>query len=946
MLITVVDRREFFEVDDSTSLHIINVRVRPTNTTCRMETSCKVLIGDFIVAVCQKAGLNAPSDHYYLIFEGHELNVNDTIRDAGLLNITNVANENYPELRLKFLYQLGGSPHFATHVVLTSPEELVYREVFEIPHSPTKQDIMPDILKSLVKQTRKHKLHSSTFSSKLISMPVFTKQAINELPSVHITIPLKPNEFDWNEFLQYLAMDLDIDKNDMFLMSVQEGSTKYEIKFKAAISLSPQKMKKINEKIGLIVLPTSNSTAFIAQQKLSGDIQEIPKIEAKLSNFSKNQIPLAPENLTNDDIDAALGLMQRPAIIDSHVWEYLREKSRKISSAILHAFQRSKTEYVIESMLLVQNEELYDKYVKCAVHGEEKVLFHGTKSANFDGIFDTNFKNLHTTDKGWYGQGIYFSSSPEYCATYAKPAGSGIMYLICSLVKLGNVYLVKDKSYGGKPMHDNSDTHYVKVDADGYPTNAENSFFEEFVIKKSDQILPLYIVGLRKVHRFVLWRDAKIANSENGALFGQMKERYNFNIYGSETSVDGLATLKCKLDDPKMQCVIATNGGDEGEYFVRECRNVRSSVPIIVYCMNVDYHRQWAAVVSSGSTSQIQVTSNSSDVFHFISTMFSNESKPNSVSAPQSLTPSNSDDIVVQPESSKAVFKIQNNLQVDLITSMRKTVEMQLVKIESQAKELAELNKFTNRLIENAKKTDLIIQEQKQQIQQTQRQEIQKQHELITLLQKTIEDQKAQTKVWLQTLQQMQQPSITKPINTFDTAPSDTQHRLRNPPEGIRTIDTPTPDSPSSNAPELEPGNPALFNFPQKNGKFVRPGQPLPCAAIGPSQNVTFAVIGHQGGQGVIEPVVPNPLDTTSYGIYQVTIFDEAQLERLISTLITVVPERKICVPKQFVIRDSVNNIVVGGRVTLKRTNRTIAFTGVTDSTGNVYIRRENAVCV
>ncbi|CAF1340328.1 unnamed protein product, partial [Didymodactylos carnosus] len=550
IFVTVVERCFLCEAYEIPSLHIINIRVRPTGDTCT------------------KVGLNSSPEHYYLIFDGHELNINNTIRESGIINVTENSNHNYPELRLKFLYQLQESSHIAAHVVLTSPEELVYREVFEIPDSPTKQDIMPDFLKPLIEQTCKHKSQSSAFSSKLISMPVFTKQVLDELPSVHISVPLKPNEFDWNEFLQYLAIDLEIDKNDMFLMSAQEGSTKYEIKFKAIISMSPQKMKKISEKISLIVLPTSKSAEFIAQQKLSDDIKEIPKTEAKLSNFSENQSSFSSENLTDDDIDTALELMQRPAIIDPQVWKYLREKSRKISGAILHAFQRSLVEYVIESMLLVQNEELYDKYIKCAVHGEEMVLFHGTKSANMDGIFDMNFKNLHTTDSGWYGQGIYFSSSPEYCVTYAeKSSGSSIMYLICSLVKVGNSHTVKDMFYEGKPMHAGSDSHYVKVDAKGYPTKADNSFFEEFVIKKSDQILPLYIVGLRKVHRFVLWRDVKITNSENNALFARMKERYNFNIYGSETSTDALAILKCKLDDPKMQCVIATNGTDDGEDF-------------------------------------------------------------------------------------------------------------------------------------------------------------------------------------------------------------------------------------------------------------------------------------------------------------------------------------------------------------------------------------------
>ncbi|CAF4550135.1 unnamed protein product [Didymodactylos carnosus] len=395
-----------------------------------------------------------------------------------------------------------------------------------------------------------------------------------------------------------------------------------------------------------------------------------------------------------------------------------------------------------------------------------------------------------------------------------------------------------------------------------------------------------------------------------------------------------------------MQCVIATNGTDDGEDFVRECRKMQPSVPIIVYCMNVSYHREWAAAISSGSTSQIQVTGTSSDVFQFISNIFSDETKPKSLSYSsvdknakvddsstlESLTSSNLDHVITQKESWVATLKIWTDSQANSIASMRKEIEMKLVEIKSQVKELVELRKMENKLAESAENTEPIIQMQKQP-------KIQKQNERTTFLQKRIEDQKAQIEVWFKILQQIQQVSIHKPINAFDTAPSDLQQRLRNPPEGIRTIRILTSDSPSNNVPEIESGSPALINFPHTSDSSVRPGQPLLSATEGPSRNVTFAVIGQQRGQGVIEPVVPSPFDISSYGIYQVTIFDDTLQKQLISTRITVLPELKICVPKKFVIKDSLNNIVVGGRITLKRSNGTITFTGITDSTGNAHIR-------
>ncbi|CAF3879648.1 unnamed protein product [Adineta steineri] len=624
----VLSRDSSYGTSNATIIHIIKVRVRPRETICQLETSDEVLIGDFLTDVWLKSGLDQPSNHYYLMFAGQELNLDETIRNSGLLDAVGCNDENCPELRLKLLYKLDESAHLATNIVLTSLEELVYKDVFEISYCPTQQQIMPEILEPLVKRINENKSQSLKYSSNLISMPVFTKQVIDELPSLYVTVPLKLTEFDSNEFLQCLAKDLEIDRNDMFLMNVQEGSTKYQIKFKTKISLCLEKMKKIAEKIKVIVLPSSKSAEFIARQKSLGNIEEIPRIDIKLDDVAENADSVLAKTLASDDIDATLAIMQRPAIVDPPIWEYLTQKSRKISSGILHAFQTSTVEYVIESMSLVHNEELYHKYNNYAVEGEEAILFHGTKTDYLDDIFSTNFKTFYTsgshhiTDSGWYGQGTYFSSSPKYCASYAGSSYNSITYLICSLVKLGKVYHVKDMLYQGKPMRSDADTHYVKVDTSGSPTNAKHSFFEEFVIKKSDQILPLYLVGLRRIHRFVLWRDAKINNSENGTLFNQMKQRYSFNVYGSETSLEALTILRCKLADSFMQCVVVTNGADNGENFAQECRNIRPLVPIIVFCANVDYHKQWAENISGSDQPQIQVTGNSSVVFTFISTNF------------------------------------------------------------------------------------------------------------------------------------------------------------------------------------------------------------------------------------------------------------------------------------------------------------------------------------
>lgn len=601
--------------------------IRSTAELCEVQATATTTIEKLIVNICDKAKLDVTPDHYYLTLDSHQLSVTDTLQTSGLLKAVNSSNPISVELRLKFVHKLNKSIEIGTHVVLVSPEQLNYKEVLQIPTAPTKEQIMPQILQSVAKQTIEHTSHSSTFSSSLISMPVFAKKALDELPSMNISVPIKPNEFDWNEFLESLAADLGIDKNDMFIISAVVGSTKYEIKFKAAISRSSKKMEKIAKKLKMILLPNSKTSQFIEHKKSGGDNLETSTFEASLSNLHEKETSFDNTSLSSDDIDTALTMMQRPAIIDGPAWEYLSDKSREITASIMHAFQLSDIEFVIENMSLIHNDQLYQRHHECNVHGEEQVLFHGTRTVNFDPIFENNFKFLGTTDNGWYGQGIYFSSSPNYCIFYSKWDRKSILYLICSIVKLGKQLTVIELGpYTGKPLHADYDSHYVKVNEGGSPTDATEGFFEEFVIKNSDQVLPLYIVGLRRVYRFVLWRDAKITNSHNSAIFAQMKEKYSFNIYSSETSIEALNILKCKLKPPKHpedsenQCIVVTNGADDGEQFVTQCRSIQSSVPVIVYCMNLAYHQQWAQNIHGEPS--VRVTTDSAEVFNFIASIF------------------------------------------------------------------------------------------------------------------------------------------------------------------------------------------------------------------------------------------------------------------------------------------------------------------------------------
>ena len=180
---------------------------------------------------------------------------------------------------------------------------------------------------------------------------------------------------------------------------------------------------------------------------------------------------------------------------------------------------------------------------------------------------------------------------------------------------------VTNMQYQGKDMHPDYDSHYIPITIDGYPiSNVETPTFEEYVIKDAKQIVPLYIVGLKEVFNFVVWRDAKITNETNGEMFKAMKEFYRFNIYGSQTTEEAVALLRSKLvGNDAMNGVVVTNGADEGELFVRECRSIRSTLPIVVFCKQKVYHQQWASNIEGPP---IMVTSNAQEIFDFITRAF------------------------------------------------------------------------------------------------------------------------------------------------------------------------------------------------------------------------------------------------------------------------------------------------------------------------------------
>jgi hypothetical protein len=125
---------------------------------------------------------------------------------------------------------------------------------------------------------------------------------------------------------------------------------------------------------------------------------------------------------------------------------------------------------------------------------------HGTSGAVARKIIDNGFSTLSSLDAGFYGSGMYFTSSSLYALPYfsAKPDPA---ILIC-LVVPGNPYPVveakgEEKSFLGRPLIGGYQSNYVLTTKDGNPCATRmqpGTFYDELVIGQESQVVPIFLV--------------------------------------------------------------------------------------------------------------------------------------------------------------------------------------------------------------------------------------------------------------------------------------------------------------------------------------------------------------------------------------------------------------------------------------------------------------------
>jgi len=150
---------------------------------------------------------------------------------------------------------------------------------------------------------------------------------------------------------------------------------------------------------------------------------------------------------------------------------------------------------LIESFPELQRDEV--PIIPCA---------HGTDTSIANKICQTGFAALSSLDDGYYGKGIYFTTSTFYIIPYIANRRSPCV--IISYILPGNVFPVTEHHLGpnnllGKPLKGAHQSHLACTSVDGSvipkprPADPSDPYFFEWVVGQESQIVPAYLVNIK-----------------------------------------------------------------------------------------------------------------------------------------------------------------------------------------------------------------------------------------------------------------------------------------------------------------------------------------------------------------------------------------------------------------------------------------------------------------
>jgi len=200
---------------------------------------------------------------------------------------------------------------------------------------------------------------------------------------------------------------------------------------------------------------------------------------------------------------------------------------------------------------------------------------HGTDETVAYSIITTSFVALAKGDAGYYGKGLYFTTSAEYALPYyaTKPSPT---VLICFLIT-GNSYPVIEHPRGqknlmGSALMPNFHSHYVLCRIDGNPVprimdNTEEPYYDEIVIEQESAVVPYYLLKISKSNLLPLAMDIQKRQEQ---LRQSDELNRSTNIRESDKSNDG-KPREIDLNDSRRKAL----NKEEEEKVIKNSRRLR-----------------------------------------------------------------------------------------------------------------------------------------------------------------------------------------------------------------------------------------------------------------------------------------------------------------------------------------------------------------------------------
>ena len=351
------------------------------------------------------------------------------------------------------------------------------------------------------------------------------------------------------------------------------------------------------------------------QEKLKGnEIRESTNFYEAVKSFSMNDFKELIDYLTKDE----LAKQEYNQLLKNYE-EYYNIFERDFEKALAFSI----FEYQLVKIYTIDRDDykiFKENKDKCD-EVEEKLLFHGTKVEYIVSILKT-FVDIERNECTKLGKGFYLSDLFEVSWRYRSSEdvddnipeiGDSFPILVCNTFYSKNNVEHCYECINNKERIDMNHLRVAKVKADTSKVISQNELKDykhyiqnEYLISHKEQVLPIYAIYLRRVKYLIIWRDNNFDES-NPNKYDDFNEMTKFNlemknfayrelnakIYYIKTTEEAL-----KLIDRKKynKIIIITNGGNDGEGFIKESRKIMESESIAyVSCYIPENHIDWAS---------------------------------------------------------------------------------------------------------------------------------------------------------------------------------------------------------------------------------------------------------------------------------------------------------------------------------------------------------------